>query len=531
MTDEISSSALDRQFGDFIERLHGAPAPALREAAMLVSRRRAEGHICIEASDLPEPLPETRTVGRGAEFTPLVLDRGRLYLRRYWQYEQQLAQALLARAGTAKNRRQKMPANLQERAALNALARNFSVITGGPGTGKTHTVGRILALLRAQPGGAECKIALAAPTGKAAARLTEELREAGAGAEATTIHRLLGSLPDSPYFRHDAAHPLTADVVIIDEASMVDLALMAKLVDAVPPNARLILLGDRDQLASVEAGNVLADICAAAEPVDSPLHGAVVQLTESHRFEKESGIFHLSHAVNLGDADAAKAALESGKPDAQWHALPAPNALGQALESRIVTGYRPYLATLHDPENALRRLQQFRLLCALRLGPYGVENLNSLAEEALAAAGLLVPRPGWYAGRPVMIMRNDYNLRLFNGDTGLILSDPEADGDLRAFFLSAEGKLRRFLPSRLPLHETAFALTVHKSQGSEFQRLLVLLPAKDSPVLTRELLYTAITRARSAVELWGHPETFRAALARRTVRASGLREALSSAHG
>ena len=518
MNDELQFSALDRQFAAFVERLHGGPAPALRNAALLVSRARAEGHICIPAG----VLPPSKVVGRGDDFTPLVRDGGRLYLRRYWQYEQQLARAILQRAGASKEKSTTRSRDMQQLAARNAVRRNFSVITGGPGTGKTHTVRAILEMLREQP----VKIALAAPTGKAAARLTDALREITPAVEATTIHRLLGTVPDSPYFRHDAERPLTADVVIVDEASMVDLALMAKLVDAVPLTSRLILLGDRDQLASVEAGNVLSDICAAAEEEGSPLHGAVVQLRKNYRFAATGGIYKLSNAVNSGDGDAAITALQGADDDeVEWKKLPAVADLGAPLRDRIIAGFRPYLEK-PDPAAALARLAQFRILCAVRHGPFGVENLNSLAEEALAQAGLLIPRSGWYAGRPVMVTRNDHNLQLFNGDTGVVLPDPDSGGELRAFFISAEGKLRRFVPSRLPLHETAFALTVHKSQGSEFDRLLLILPEKESPVLTRELLYTGITRARSKVEVWTNEEIFRAAVARRTERTSGLREAL-----
>ena len=523
MNDEGAFTALDRQFGDFVERLHGSPAPGLREAAMLVSRRRAEGHICVGTDELPELPGATKVIAKEGEFAPLVVDRQRLYLRRYWAYEQQLAKAIRARAAVASGAQTKA-ADRQQLAALNAVARNFSVITGGPGTGKTHSVLAILRLL-AEAGGDQLKIALAAPTGKAAARLTESLRAAAIGHEATTIHRLLGPIPDSPYFRHNADRPLTADVVIVDEASMVDLALMAKLFDAVPLTSRLILLGDRNQLASVEAGNVLADICDAAEPSESPLHGTVVELERNYRFADTGGIFKLSTAINDGDADAALAALHAADAGLRWNKLPAHDKLPAALRDRIIAGYSAYLRA-GDPAAALAELQHFRILCALRHGPYGVDSLNSLAEEVLAEAGLLTPRAGWYEGRPIMITRNDHNLQLFNGDTGIILRDAEAGGELRAFFASPQGKLRRFLPSRLPLRETAFALTVHKSQGSEFNRLLLILPDKDAPVLTRELLYTGITRARETAELWANEDVLRTAIQRRTVRTSGLRDAL-----
>ncbi len=540
MNSDSEFSALDQQFGDFLERLAGGSAPEVQRAAKWASRARAQGHVCVplekisapeSTADLRENLCASKIVGAPGEFTPLILDHaGRLYLRRYWEYEQQLAAAILrrARSSTAAPRKTKQR-DLQKVAAVKAVESKFTVITGGPGTGKTETVKGILRLFLNQPDGEKLRIKLAAPTGKAAARLTEAAREVREDFAATTIHRLLGHLPDSPYFRHNVENLLSADVVIVDEASMVDLALMAKLLAAVPDDARLILLGDRDQLASVEAGNVLADICAAAETAspNDRLHGAVVALQKNYRFAESGGIYRVSTAINAGDAETALATLrQDDKGEVQWETLPAAAKLPQTLRNHIIGGYRESLET-NDPREALERLQQFRILCALRHGPFGVENLNAIAEEILADAGLLQPRPGWYRGRPLIVTRNDYNLSLFNGDSGVILPDPESGGELRAFFITAENRLRRFLPGRLPPHETAFAMTVHKSQGSEFQRLLLILPDKDNPLLTRELLYTAITRARQSVMLWANEDTLRAAIPRRTVRESGLRDALA----
>ncbi|CAN5483850.1 exodeoxyribonuclease V subunit alpha [soil metagenome] len=542
MIEEPDFSALDRQFGDFLQRLAGGSAAEVRLAAMCASRARAEGHVCVTLGDiaglesapasatLREKLRSSRVVGAPGDFTPLVLDEhDRIYLRRYWEYEQQLATAILERAATTRTSVSEDESDLQQVAAARAVTNNFTVITGGPGTGKTRTVMAILTLLLEQPGGPKLRIALAAPTGKAAARLTEAVRAVRQNLEATTIHRLLGYLPGSPYFRHNSEHPLSADVLIVDEASMVDLALMAKLVAAVRPRTRLILLGDRDQLASVEAGSVLADICAAAEEAapNEPLHGTVVGLRRNYRFTEWGGIYRASTAVNAGDAEAAVAALqEDSSGEAQWQPLPAAAKLPDALRDRVIAAFRPCLET-GDPLLALTRLQQFRILCAVRYGPFGVENLNAIVEEILAGAGLLSPQRGaCYRGQPLTITQNDYNLGLFNGDSGIILPDPEGDGELRAFFISAEGKLRRFLPSRLPQHETAFAMTVHKSQGSEFATILIILPEKDAPVLTRELLYTALTRAREQVEVWAAEPVLRATISRRVARASGLREAL-----
>ncbi len=542
MNAETKFSALDRQFGDFLQRLDGGDAAEVRLAAICASRARADGHICVTVAEIAEreeaPKPATlrkklrasKVVGAPGEFTPLVLDEhDRLYLRRYWEYEQQLAGAILSRAAASSPATVEEGSDLQQVAAARAVANRFTVITGGPGTGKTQTVTKILQLLFAEPGGEKLRVALAAPTGKAAARLTESVRSVQQGVQATTIHRLLGYLPGSASFRHNAEHPLSYDVVIVDEASMIDLALMTKLVVAVPPAAHLILLGDRDQLASVEAGSVLADICAAAENAqpNEPLRRTVVALRQSYRFDESGGIFKASTAVNAGDADAAIAALEQQvDAEARWEPLPSAAKLGARLRDRVVAAFRPCLET-DDPLQALAQLKQFRILCAVRHGPFGVENLNALAEEILARTGLITPQRGWYAGRPLTITQNDYNLALFNGDSGIILPDRESDGELRAFFLSAESKLRRYLPSRLPQHETAFAMTVHKSQGSEFERLLLILPEKESPLLTRELLYTAITRARRQVEIWSSEAILRTAIAHQVTRNSGLRDALA----
>ncbi|MGH8091927.1 MAG: exodeoxyribonuclease V subunit alpha [Chthoniobacterales bacterium] len=543
MNGETTFSALDRQFGDFLQRLAGGDAAEMRLAAMCTSRAGAEGHICVPVAEiaamegasstanLRKKLRASKVVGAPGDFTPLVLDEhDRLYLRRYWEYEQQLAHGILSRSVSSAPVAES-ETDLQQMAATKAVSSGFTVITGGPGTGKTWTVMKILALLRARPGGERLRISLAAPTGKAAARLTESIHTLEETLTATTIHRLLGYLPGSPYFRHDAEHPLNADVVIIDEASMVDLALMAKLVAAVPPEARLVLLGDRDQLASVEAGNVLADICAAAERAapSEPLHGAVVSLRRNYRFTETGGIYQVSSAINSGDADGAIAALQKDG-EVGWKALPEAGRLPADLHEKVVAGFRPYLET-NNPLEALAALQQFRILCAVRHGPFGIENLNTVAEEILAEADWLVPRRGWYRGQPIIITRNDYNLALFNGDSGIVLPDPTVDGELRAFFVTSEGKLRRFLPSRLPAHETAFAITVHRSQGSEFGQLLLILPEKDSPILTRELLYTGLTRARNGVELWASEAVLRTAVARPVTRTSGLRDALLGSSG
>ena len=571
MNEEIVIGPLDRHFAQLMVELNGAPSDALQLAAERVSAQRGQGDICISIHDLAardprgdsfqEALRATRVIGGPGENKPLILDaHGRLYLQRYWAYEQQLANAILARLASpapdvdarllAKGLREYFQEDRrtmwQQRAAETAVRKNFCVITGGPGTGKTHTVLIVLLLLQAQfaARGVKPRIALAAPTGKAAARMKESMQATLASlpeaqpfadqlpSDATTIHRLLGTIPDSPYFRRDADHPLAVDVVIVDEASMVDLALMAKLVDAVPPSARLILLGDKDQLASVEAGSVLGDICAAAGDAGarknpSPLHDHIVELKTNFRFGNDSATYKLSRCITEGRGAEALVLLHAGAAAGiRGEPLPSPAALPGALRQPVLEGFRAYLET-KDPREALTRMNRFRILCAMRTGPYGVESLNPIVERILASEHLITPASKHYSGRPIMILQNDHQLKLYNGDVGIELQDPDAGGALRAFFLTADGALRRFIPARLPPHETVFAMTVHKSQGSEFGRVLFILTDRENRVVTRELLYTGLTRAREGLELWYQEAALRAAIDSPTTRASGLRDALS----
>ena len=579
------------------------PRQSLELAAALASHATGQGDICVNLrqwawrwgagsatptlsaappiGDWLEVLRASSVVGRPGERHPLILDRrGRLYLYRYWGYEQQLAGDLLERASAAADDvdQARLRADLdrlfprppqligpdwQKVAAAVAALKRLCVISGGPGTGKTSTVLRILALLAGQ-GERSSRIALAAPTGKAAARLQESIRAAKPGLgldpmvaaqipeEASTLHRLLGGRPDSVYFRHDRDNPLPLDILVVDEVSMVGLALMAKTVDALPPDARLILLGDKDQLASVEAGSVLGEICAGAgrfspefqarltaltgealpggREAISPLVDAIVLLRHSFRFGADSGIGALARAVNRGRAAEAATLLDdAGFEDIGWRPLADPGDLPERLAEPVATGFAPYLRAAQDraePAEVFERFGRFRVLAALRGGPFGVDALNRLCETALHRRGLIDSRPAWYLGRPVMIVRNDYNLRLFNGDIGITLADPADPGRVSVFFLGSDGTLRRFAPARLPEHQTVYAMTVHKSQGSEFDRVLVVTPNEPSPVLSRELVYTALTRAKRQASFYGVPEVFAAAVERRLRRSSGLRDRL-----
>ncbi len=566
---------LDVHFARHLLALAGASDESVALAAALVSRQTRAGHVCVpldrfgselvvgESGPLGCVWPDTREwrralevsalVSRGAERRPLVLDeQGRLYLHRYHEHEVRLAALLRARAVAPPRalEESELASGLtrlfgdaggedgQRRAARVALERPLAVISGGPGTGKTSTVVRILALLAEQAlSRAERppRVLLLAPTGKAAARLVESIRSAKGQLalpvevssaiveEASTIHRALGVTRESAsrYLRN-AHRPLVADVVLVDEASMVDLALMRHLVEAVPREARLILLGDRHQLASVEAGSVLAELCAAPEP----LARSVVELTKSYRFRADSAIASVSAAVRAGVVAGVFEGLSS-EPDAELtfsNTEPA-RELSPALRKVVVEGYRPCMRA-KTVEDALRLLGQFRVLAAHRRGYAGVEHLNEVIRRALVDAGLVPPRGPFYRGRPVLVTQNDYGVGLFNGDVGLTW--PNGSGKLRVYFQGADGKLRELSPARLPAHETAFTLSVHKSQGSEHDEIAIVLPQAGSPLLTRELLYTAITRAKRRVRLFGTREAIESAVRQGVVRESGLCDALAA---
>ncbi|MBL0451316.1 exodeoxyribonuclease V subunit alpha [Aeromonas caviae] len=451
--------------------------------------------------------------------------------------------------------------NGQKLAAAMAAARPFAVISGGPGTGKTTTVAKLLAILveTGLQGGKAPAIRLVAPTGKAAARLTESIGAAlqaldlppewveAIPTEAGTLHRLLGVIPGRSQFRHHRGNPLHLDLLVVDEASMVDLPMMARLLDALPRHARLILLGDKDQLASVEAGAVLGDICSFIEQGISPAQahwlsrqtgyrlqgtpsGASVRdslclLSKSWRFDQHSGIGQLARACNSGDGAAVEAVWGAGFGDISLH--PWAGEAYNALIAEGVAGYGSYLKAARageDPAAVFKAFNGFQILCALRDGPFGVTGLNERLELALAKAGLIQRDGDWYAGRPVMVVRNDHGVGLYNGDMGLCL--PDDTGRLKVWFEQPDGTLRALLPSRLPPHETVYAMTIHKSQGSEFAHTVLVLPDSPSPLLTRELVYTGITRAKVRLDLYGDRALLAQAVRKKTERYSGLAERL-----
>lgn len=587
-------SEIDIHFARFIAGLKDNNDPDILLGAALVSNVTGKGDVCLDLNSLagkvllekqdgqePVVCPEltlwrkklraSRVVGEPGDYCPLILDeKNRLYLYRYWEYEKKVSDSIKRRLkkGIRKvnltilkdSLKRLFPArpgngsDQQREAALISAFTSFCVITGGPGTGKTFTVAKILALLLEQVEDQQLRIFLSAPTGKAAARLSESIKIArekldcssdikeSIPTEAYTIHRMLKTIAGSPYFRHNAENPLPADVVVVDEASMVDLALMAKLMDAVPLEARLVLIGDRDQLASVEAGSVLGDICCrndlhrffngrTEELSALELSDCIVDFKKSYRFAESSGIGGLSRAVNVGNSGKVLSLLKNPDNSIGFEEIYFPSELDRKLSNKVIESYSRYLQT-DDPSEALELFNRFQILCAVNMGPFGVKNINRLVERILTSEKLIQPDSRsynpWYRGRPILITSNDYNLELFNGDIGIIMPVPGAASDeLYVFFPSGSGEPRRFLPSRLPEHETVFAMTVHKSQGSEFEEVLLILPDKDYPVLTSELLYTGITRARQSVLIWGTESVLSASISRRIERTSGLRDALA----
>ncbi|QNU65155.1 exodeoxyribonuclease V subunit alpha [Vreelandella titanicae] len=668
---------LDQALVRFLDRETQNAPPLLLLGAALASHQLGRGHVCLdlattleapdfalslppEGDDLNDPpplpsqvlatltLPEWQAalnhptlISDGPGNTPLVVSHSvntsKLYLRRYWQFEQTLHQEIAARLSvdssvhSSRNSSEESPLlksaldalfpatgtlNWQKNACALAARSPFAIITGGPGTGKTTTVMRLLALLQtlqlAQPHAHPLRIRLAAPTGKAAARLNESiagqvkdlplsglesLLDGHSAAdssnaidiptEVTTIHRLLGARADTRHFRHNAANPLALDVLVVDEASMVDIEMMTALLSALPASAKLVLLGDKDQLASVEAGAVLGDLCRRADaahytpataqwlaeltghplpetlidPNGQPLDQAITMLRVSHRFNAQSGIGQLAQAINqpLSESQserekhqAVHGVLNNGYADLH-HLVLKPDAQNEdsALERLVITGsperfpnagegrtnfkgepiapptgYQHYLSTLASErpgtalafeengdaydgwaKQVLKAYSRFQLLCALRKGPWGVEGLNLRIAKTLRREKLLFGNDhslekGWFEGRPVLVTQNDYGLKLMNGDIGITLAvpDPRTPGRslLRVAFPTSDvdNPIHWVLPSRLHAVETVFAMTVHKSQGSEFQHTALLLPQTPNPILTRELVYTGITRAR-----------------------------------
>ena len=521
-------------------------------AVALLVRGLRGGSVCIELAtiasavgieDVPWPSPaEWLAAVRASPLLsePPVLhlyDDRLLYLDRYWREEKQVCDDLLALQASKPTvdlpaSERLFPAGFEEQreAAEIALAQAVTVLTGGPGTGKTTTVARLLALVAEQAGAARPRIALAAPTGKAAARLQEAVQQEVAKLDAAdqarlgelqamTLHRLLGSRPDSASrFRHNRGNRLPHDVIVVDETSMVSLTMMARLLEAVRPGARLVLVGDADQLASVEAGAVLADL---VDGLSARADVRVAALKTSHRFGEAIG--DLAEAIRVGDADRALALLRSGDEHIEF--IEDDDASDAMRSVLLPHALRLREAALFGADDvALATLDEHRLLCAHREGPYGVRHWNRQVEKWLSEETGQPPWSEWYPGRPLLVTANDYGLRVYNGDTGVVVNGPDG---LRAVIAGAGGPLD-FATSRLSDVETMHAMTIHKSQGSQADEVTVLMPTEDSRLLTRELFYTAVTRAKMKVRVVGSDASVRAAIERRAVRATGLRLRLHS---
>jgi exodeoxyribonuclease V alpha subunit len=606
--------AIDLAFADFLIRLSGEKGrPEHHLAFLLLSHTVLSGkHVCLDVESVSEkrvaevfpdtpflntaPLSSLTTplfsswieslrsspvVGVSGEYKPVILsEKNQLYLYRFHEYEKSIAASIMKRVSQyclqdrLVNRTPRLNSffpnpktvpDWQRVAAYSAITHPFTVISGGPGTGKTHTVAAIMGMLL--DGNPHLKISLCAPTGKAAARLQESIRavktrmaESAPLYEkipetASTIHRLIGIQKQPPYFTHHQGHPLPTDILIVDEASMVSLSLLARVFDALPDHARVILIGDKNQLASVEAGAVFGDICSLSkttlfsqkfadryheetgerlslpEPpsAPSPLDDCVVELTYSYRFEKRPEIGALSRCVLEGDKKGVFDLLQNKEAAAVVY---------RELSSftRPEEGIRPMMATyfhqiISAPSvaEAFVRLERFRILCSRRNGEWGVLGVNQTVEALLAKNHSIDPANRFYKGRPILILQNDYGLGLYNGDVGLVWEDET--GVEKVFFPSPDNQFRAVVPARLPDHETVFAMTIHKSQGSEFDSVLMILPKGAERLLSRELVYTGMTRARDKIEVWADRDALERAILTPVERWSGLAAYFSSGLG
>ncbi len=568
-------SDLDVYFARFVATFSECADDNVWLGALLVSYFTHQGHTCIDLSTQAETnfpplaasgistlryptlttwissLQNCNAVGRPSDYTPLVLDKYRLYLYRYWNYEQQLVANLRTRLhqpppkvdwGWLQDGLARLfpdPANgVLKNAAQTALRHHFCVISGGPGTGKAMTLIKMIALLLEQ--NPQLNIALVAPSAKMARQLQNILTEmtpllncvpaikAALPQEVYTLQGLLGNSDASAVFS-SFRHPLPYDVVVVVEASRLDLAWMTRLALAIPLEARWILLGDIDQVGDKEAGTVLRDIGRMMMTQEEtnrtslPRSESFVFLPDNDGFGIHNGLRQLATAVKYGRSEQALQILKSDQyPEVSWHHLRIFEALPSSLTDLLVTKFVAYFAA-EKPENILSQLSKFGLLCVLRHGPYGVESINRQIEQKLSSRNLLpTSYHHHYSGRPLLMTRQDETLKLDRGERGMILRHPAHSQELQAFFLSPDGAVRILWPPRLPEHETAYAMTIYNSQGQQFDEVFLLLPDPISPLLTRELIYTAITRAHHRLSIWGTEAVFKAAISQQITRMSGL---------
>ena len=571
----------------------------IQKVAFLVSKKLEEGHICLDLNQYDQSgndqinideIEKHQLVSTDADnnIQPFILLNDKLYLHRYHAYETIILNKIFALAlGEDELKKEKqeeilsikefiielfninqnldnpLEDNLQMIASLNAVIDNFTIITGGPGTGKTTTIAKFLAILyKLNP---NISIALAAPTGKAAARLNESIISVSSRLEnisqdiknkysnlrAQTIHRLLGVQFDSPYFVHNKDNPLKYDVVIIDESSMIDTALLAKLLESIKDNTKLVMLGDKDQLASIEAGSIFGDLCKSQSTAnnftedniefyqkflgkinfdnnsnDNFLTGKIVELQKSYRFKNTEGIGKFSQLVIKGiiDKNLLIEPFKNSYPNKQYVKISKDYNDPDFLE--ILRCYEDY-AKEENIENALNKFNKIRVLCSVREGEFGVNYYNHLIEKHLKSKGLINPRTDLYDKQAIMITANDYSLGLFNGDIGIVRFDKENNS--KVFYLKDEnGKIKGFPIININQYETAFAMTIHKSQGSEFDKIVIVIPNNsDHLILSRELIYTAVTRAKEQVLILGEEDVLINAISRNIQRVSGINERIN----
>jgi len=595
--------ALDNQLSDLMHELNGDSGDGknqiLKHCTLEISQHTREGQIAISCNPTQQTeLLNTHVVGEAGDYKPLILDDGYLYLRRYWQYQQQLADQIKSRLDiedideewakqhldhyfpSNEDGTDTGETNWQKLAAERALHNQFLIVSGGPGTGKTTTITRILAILIEQNiqrgassqtspkngdiielsvsknetasslkkgGGGQdnthFKVLLAAPTGKASIRMLDAISEAQKKlnlddavqsqmpTQASTIHKLLGFIPEKVSFKHNRNNPLDADVVLIDEASMIDIAMMSKLIEAVPRHAKLILIGDKDQLSSVETGSVFADMCEGLSG-----HPFIVTLQKNWRFSEDSNIGQLAKAANQGDSKTLLTLLrDEAKSDCK---LLAPSIItGNLIPTELTSPWDNYFEVLNNPNASITEIfeafNQYRILCALRRGLNGSTIMSSRIESALEKQGRIKAKntfsqtQNWYHGRPVMITQNSYSKGLFNGDTGITLIRNE---EVKVYFPDTEeGTFKSLASVRLPAFETTWAMTIHKSQGSEFNNVTLILPHEVMPLLTRQLIYTGITRAKENVSIVASEAVLNAGVKTEMVRATRISHKLFDA--
>jgi exodeoxyribonuclease V alpha subunit len=596
MTAKQTYNDVHQQFSSFFRD------EQLKPFAWLLSKRMEEGHICIPIADLwkeanlnPWPVPSDSAglfkcyehVSTDPEKPkPFILFQNKLYLHRYFHYETEIIKSIhrlleeerslyqkrsealsdlqsfvssLTATGSLEGINENEKIDWQLVAAIQAFMNSFSIITGGPGTGKTTTVAKVLSILYTHD--PTTRVALAAPTGKAAVRMAESLKQTTLSLDPaiknifeklmpSTLHRLLKFIPDSVHFKHNAENPLPYDVIIVDEASMIDVPLFAKLLNAIKMGARIILLGDRNQLASVEAGSLLSDLCKCMDQVNGlsahsiqtinpfitdrerkvsdayqtdskhPLTGHIIELQRSHRFTSNSGIGKLSKAIITNNSHVLKDIIHQNTDPG----ITIDQVYDENIFHAFVQGYEEYIQEV-DIAAALQKLGSLRVLVAVKEGEQGLYRVNARIEESLRSRGLIRKDNIFYEHRPIIVTKNNKDLHLYNGDIGIIRKDD--NGNLKAWFEDSDGQLRSVIPAYLTEAETVFAMTIHKSQGSEYNRVLVMLPDNsENPMLTRELLYTAVTRARKNVIIQAREKMILSTAAAEVQRGSGIEERL-----